>query len=448
MQVLESQLGERLLRPSSDVFDAAVQVEFAGEQRVPAAVVQVADTEEVAATVRAARDGGMPVAVRSGGHSYARHGLADGALVIDTRRMDGVDIDAAAQTGWAQAGVTAGAYTRTAGAHGLATGFGDAPTVGVAGVALGGGIGFLSRRDGLTVDNIVSAEVVLADGRVVVADSEQHRDLFWALRGGGGNFGVVTRLGLHLRPTKQVTGGMLAFPPTPELVAGAVNAVVDAPDGLSAMINVMKAPPAPFLPEAMHGEPLVLVLLCWSGPPEEAEAAIAPMRALGPALVDQVAERPYPEMLEGPPSTGEVAHPVMRTGFVDRPDAAWGAAAIDGIAAAVSPVAAVNIRPMGGAIGRVAGDSTAFAHRDHDVMASVAGVFPDATLAPDVNDWATRTAGALGIGGGGYVNFMSTATQADVDAAYPGATLDRLRQVKRTYDPDNVFRSNHNITPG
>ncbi len=443
---LEHLLGDRLLRPGSPGFREAAQVEFGAFDRTPAAVAQVMTTAEVSAVVRAARDHGLPVAVRAGGHSYARHGLAADALVVDLRRMDAVTIAPERRIGLAEGGATAGAYTAAAAEYGLATGFGDTPTVGIAGLTLGGGSGFLSRRDGLTVDNLLGAEVVLADGRVVTTDERHAPDLFWALRGGGGNFGVVTSLTFRLRPTPVVTGGLLILEPTPAAVTGAVEAVLAAPDGLSALVNVLVAPPMPMLPEAVHGRPVLMVAPCWSGPEEEAEAALAPLRALGEPLFDDVAPRPYPELLQGPPGTGMVLHPVMRTGFVDDVDEAWSATALGSLGTVAAPMAVVSLRPLGGAVVRTAPDATAFVHRDRAVMVSVGAITPEAAV-PAASAWVERTAAGLDLGAAGYVNFMSTATPDDVAAAYPGEVLERLREVKRRYDPENVFRANHNITP-
>lgn len=443
---LERTFDGRLVRPDADGFAELTAREFAARDDPPVAVAQVRTTAEVAAAVRAAREDGLAVAVRSGGHSYAAHSAGPGGLVLDVRALDTVSIDPDALVGHAGGGATAGAYSRAAGERGLATGFGDTGTVGVAGITLGGGIGFLSRRDGLTVDNVLSAEVVLADGSLVTVDAEHHPDLFWALRGGGGNFGVVTGLTFRLRPAGVVTGGMLVLEPTPERLAAVNQAVLDAPDGLSAMINLLVAPPAPFFPASLHGKPIMMVLVCWSGPAEEADAALAPLRALGEPVVDDIGPHPYTDMLQGPPPSPQPLHPAMRTGFADRLDERWAATAIEAVTSART-FAALNLRPMGGAIARVPAEATAFAHREHAVMASVAAPTPDPAALPAVQAWADDVAGRLGLSGAGYVNFMSAAAADDVAAAYPGAVLERLRAVKRTYDPDNLFRYNHNVAP-
>lgn len=442
-------LGDRLLTPAAAGFAESATLFVGGPARTPAAVARVRTTDEVVAALTVARDAGLPLAVRGGGHHQARHGLVEGGLVLDLRLLDGVDIDPAAAVGHAQGGVLAGAYTAAAGAHGLATGFGDTASVGVGGITLGGGIGYLSRHDGLTVDNLLGAEVVLADGRVVRTDADEHPDLYWALRGGGGNFGVVTRLDLRLRAVGMVTGGMMMWPATSATLATVLRAFAEGPDELGGMVNVMLAPPAPTIPAERHGTPVVMALLCHSGTAAEAEQVLAPLRSLG-TLLDGVQQLPYPALFEGvggppPGGMGDV-----RTGFLGQgawaPDEAWAADVVEAVSGADGP-AAVNLRAMGGAIGRVGPAATAFAHRDPAFMVSVGRVAPTVEALPAASEWVASTAEAFGISGRGYVNFMGTATEQDVRNAYPEATLARLREVKRTYDPDNLFASNHNVAP-
>jgi FAD/FMN-containing dehydrogenase len=446
---LAATLGDRLLTPSAAAFAETAALFVGGPARIPAAVARVRTTDEVVAAVATARDAGLPLAVRSGGHHQARHGLVDGGLVLDLRLLDGIDIDAAAGVGHAQGGVLAGAYTAAAGAHGLATGFGDTGSVGVGGITLGGGIGYLSRHDGLTVDNLLGAEVVLADGRVVRADVAENPDLFWALRGGGGNFGVVTRLDLRLRELGTITGGMMMWVPTPATLATVLRTFAEGPDELGGMLNVMVAPPVPMIPAELHGTPIIMALLCHAGTAAEADEVLAPLRALGPVL-DGVQEMPYPAMFEGAggPPPGGMGD--ARTGFLGQgasvPDEAWAADVIEAVSGAGGPVA-VNIRAMGGAIGLVDPTATAFAHRDPAFMVTVGKFAPTAEALPAASEWVESTAQAFGISGRGYVNFMGTATEQDVRNAYPEATLARLRAVKRTYDPDNLFASNHNVAP-
>ncbi|WP_293697338.1 FAD-binding oxidoreductase [uncultured Agrococcus sp.] len=451
LQLLEDRTGMsgRFHTPGTAQYEKSAKLVFDGSDRLPAVTVRPRSAEEVSRLVQAARELDWRIAVRGGGHGFARHALAAGSLVLDMRELDTVSIDPARRIGAAGGGVLAGEYTRAAWQHGLATGFGDSPDVGVAGLTLGGGIGFLSRRDGLTIDSLHSAEIVLADGRIVTASEEEnatgdHRDLFWALRGGGGNFGVVTRLEFELRPTAPVTGGIMAFEPTPENLERAVSAVLEAPDELSVMMSLMPAPPMPAIPAALHGELLMIVLPCWSGSSDRAERMLAPLRRLGP-VAEQIAWAPYPSLLQGPPPFPEPTLPASRSGFADTVDRQWAERAIDAVRTAPT-ASTIQIRPMGGAIARVPSAETAFAHRERAVMAFAGALTPDPGLLADAHAWLDTTTASLGLTGR-YVNFMSVDTEDDVAGAYPGRTMERLRRIKGDYDPANTFSSNHNILP-
>ena len=223
--------------------------------------------------------------------------------------MNAVEVDADGRTAWAQTGAKAGDYTRATGEHGLATGLGDTPSVGLGGITLGGGIGYLVRKHGLTIDDVLSAELVTADGELLKVDEETHADLFWALRGGGGNFGVATRLRLRLHEIDDVTGGMLVLPASAELITELVAAAEAAPEELSVIANVMNAPPMPFVPAEQHGKPIVMVLMVYAGDAEAGERAIAPIRALATPLADMVRPIRYPQMYEGPDGPGRHTPP-------------------------------------------------------------------------------------------------------------------------------------------
>ncbi|GAB3172416.1 FAD-binding oxidoreductase [Myceligenerans halotolerans] len=430
---LAETFGDRLLTPASPDLGTLAATVFDGEPRVPAVLARPRTTAEVSGVVRAARDAGLPLTVRSGGHSYARSSLLDGGVVLDLRLIDEIRIDREARIGRAQGGATAGAYTTAAGEQGLATGFGDTGTVGVAGLTLGGGIGFLSRRDGLTLDNLLGAEVVLADGDVVETGPDAEPDLFWALRGGGAGIGVVTRLDLRLVPTPDVVGGLLVWQAEPGVLSDAVAAIAAGPDELSGMVNAMIAPPAPFLPAELHGKPVIVALVCWSGAPEVAADALAPLRAHIP-LVDLVEAKPYPAMFEGggPETAGMRA--VVETGFTGVPDEDTAAAMIDAVRTASGGPAVFNLRVMGGAIARVGADETAFAHRDPAVMATVAGMTPDPAKEAELRSWVSASAARIAVDTGpAYVNFLPGTTPEDLARAYPGATGERLRAVRAKY---------------
>jgi hypothetical protein len=344
--------------------------------------------------------------------------------------------------------VTAGEYTRGAAAHGLATGFGDTGSVGIGGITLSGGIGFLVRKHGLTIDDLLAADVVTADGELVRADAKQHPDLFWAIRGGGGNFGVVTRLKLRLHEVGTITGGMLILPATPAVVAACVAEAEVAPEELSAILNVMKAPPLPFIPAELHGRQIVMIQLAHAGALEEGRRVADRFRALATPLADMVRPLPYPELYGPEPGGDERPLATFRTQFADaieRPEAETILAALE---AATAPMAAAQIRVLGGAMARVPADATAFAHRSSRILVNVAAMYPRPEERPEHEAWVTGLAGALRQhDAGAYVGFLGDEGEARVRAAYPGATWERLAAVKGRYDPDNVFRLNQNIAP-
>ncbi|MFL6103525.1 MAG: FAD-binding oxidoreductase, partial [Actinomycetes bacterium] len=278
----------RVTAPDDAGYDQARKVFYGKYDRRPAAIVRPADAAEVAQVVTLAADGGLELAVRSGGHSLAGHSVSEGGIVLDLSEMTALDLDLQGRTAWAQTGLTAGAYTTTVGGHGLATGFGDTASVGIGGLTLGGGVGFLVRRHGLTIDNLLAAEVVTADGRVLQVDAERHPDLFWAIRGGGGNFGVATRFRYRLHELPSIVGGMLLLPGSAEAIEALVATAEAAPEELSLIANVMVAPPMPFLPPAAHGQLVVMTLLCYAGDAEAGERALAPFRALADPIADMV----------------------------------------------------------------------------------------------------------------------------------------------------------------
>src|SRR5215208_6660658 len=236
------------------------------------------------------------LAVRSGGHSVAGHSTTDGGIVLDLSEIKGLEIDVERRTTWAQTGLTAGEYTAAVGALGLATGFGDTGSVGIGGITLGGGVGYLVRKPGLTIDDLLAADVVSADGELLRVDAETHPDLFWAIRGGGGNFGVATRFHYRLHQVDTIVGGMLVLPATPEVIHSFVAEAEATPEELSTIANVMPAPPMPFLPAEHHGKLVIMALLAYAGEVEAGERAIAPFRALATPIADMVKTMRYPEI--------------------------------------------------------------------------------------------------------------------------------------------------------
>jgi FAD/FMN-containing dehydrogenase len=291
---LRESLDGRVFAPEDDGYDEARAIFYGGFERHPAAIVRVANAGDVSRVVSVANETGVELAVRSGGHSTAGHSVTEGGIVLDLRDMRALDIDVQSRTAWAQTGLTAGAYTTAAAAHGLATGFGDTGSVGIGGLTLGGGIGFLVRKYGLTIDDMLAAEVVTSDGQLLRADAETHPDLYWAIRGGGGNFGVATRFRFRLHEVDTIVGGMLFLPATAGVIDGFMAEAANAPEELSTIANVMPAPPMPFLPEDAHGRLVIFAMLAYAGDVESGERAVAPFRALATPVADMVRPMRYP----------------------------------------------------------------------------------------------------------------------------------------------------------
>lgn len=444
---LRAEFNGRVITPVDDGYHQARTVFYGGIDRHPAAIIRPADAAGVARVISLARDSGLELAVRSGGHSTAGHSVSEGGIVLDLANMRALQIDVEESNAWAEAGLTAGEYTTAAAEHGLATGFGDTGSVGIGGLTLGGGIGYLVRKVGLTIDSLLAADVVTADGQIVRADAGTHPELFWAIRGGGGNFGVAARFQFRLHEVASVVGGMLILPATPEIIAGFVAEAEAAPDELSTIANVMTAPPMPFLPAEVHGKLVMMAMLVYAGEAAAGERALAPFRALAKPLADMLRPMRYPEIYQPEP---EGYHPVAagRTMFVDHIDRSVAEVILDHIQASSGMMAVSQIRVLGGAMARVPVDATAFAHRQSRIMVNVAALYEKLEEKPIHEAWAADFAAALQQGdGGAYVNFLSDEGEARVRAAYPGHTWSRLAAIKARYDPANLFRLNQNIPP-
>jgi len=444
---LRAVLKGRVISPDNAGYDEARAVFYGGIDCRPALIVRVADATDVSRVVALARESGLELAVRSGGHSVAGHSVSEGGIVLDLSEMKGLEIDVERRTTWAETGLTAGEYTAATGAHGLATGFGDTGSVGIGGITLGGGVGYLVRKHGLTIDDLLAAEVVSADGELLRVDAERHPDLFWAIRGGGGNFGVATRFQFRLHEVDTIVGGMLVLPATPDVVHSFVAEADAAPEELSTIANVMTAPPMPFLPAEVHGQLVVMAMLVYAGEVDEGERAIAPFRALATPIADMVKPMRYPEIY--PPEEGDY-HPVAsgRTMFLDAIDGPVAQTFVDHLQASSAQMAVAQIRVLGGAMARVPAEATAFAHRSSRIMVNVAALYERPDEAAVHEDWVTDFAAALRQGdGGAYVGFLGNEGEARVREAYPGSTWERLAAIKGRYDPTNLFRLNQNIPP-
>jgi hypothetical protein len=445
---LLSSLKGKVIGSDDPRYDGVRRVFFTGFDRRPAAIVRVGDASDVARVVTLARASGAELAVRGGGHSRAGQGTSEGGIVLDLSAMNAVEIDADGLAAWAEAGVKAGDYTRVTGEHGLTTGLGDTASVGVGGITLSGGMGFLVRKHGLTIDDVLAAEVVTADGELLKVDEHAHPDLFWAIRGGGGNFGVVTRLRLRLHEIDQVVGGMLVLPASTDVITGLVAAADAAPDDLSVIAKVMKAPPLPFILPEHHGKPAVMARMVYAGEPAAGEAAIAPIRTLATPLADMVRPIRYPEMYAGPEAPGP-AFSVGTNLLVDELSAGGAETILAHLETATAAIAAVEVRVLGGAMASVADGATAFGHRRAKLMVNIAAMDKRVEGRADLETWAASLAEALsgGVTTPAYVGFIGDEGEDGVRRAYPPATLKRLAQVKRRYDSDNLFHLNLNVAP-
>ncbi|HSL65943.1 MAG TPA: FAD-binding oxidoreductase, partial [Gaiellaceae bacterium] len=441
------ELAGDVIAPGDPEYDRARTVFMPLFDRRPAVIVRPVDAREVGYVVSLARETGLELAVRSGGHSGAGHGVSEGGIVLDLSRLKALEIDPEARVASAESGLTAGELTRAAAEHGLGVSLGDTGSVGLGGLTLGGGVGYMVRKHGLTIDHLLAAEVVTADGRLLRVDEENHPDLFWAIRGGGGNFGVATRFTYRLQPVETVTGGMLVLPATEDVVASFVAAAEAAPEELSTIANVMPAPPMPFVPEERHGELVVLAMLVHVGPSDAGERALAPFRALAEPIVDMLRPMSYPEIY--PPEDPEYRpRAAARTMFVDRVDHGVAETILDRLRSSTAQMPVAQLRALGGAMARVPAEATAFAHRSSRIMVNVAAVYGSPDEAPVHEAWVTELAHELRQeDDGAYVNFLGEEGEERVRAAYPGATWDRLAAVKRRYDSTNLFRLNQNIPP-
>jgi FAD/FMN-containing dehydrogenase len=444
---LRASVRGRVIAPDDPGYDEARTVFLGDIDRRPAVIVRVADAADVTHVVGRARATGLELAVRSGGHSSAGHSVSEGGIVLDLGDMKGLDIDVGGRTAWAETGLTAAEYSNGVAAHGLATGFGDTGSVGIGGITLGGGVGYLVRKYGLTIDNLLAAEVVTADGQLLTVDADSHPDLFWAIRGGGGNFGVATRFKYRLADVPSFVGGMLVLPATPEVIAGFIAAAEAAPEELSTIANVMPAPPMPFVPADQHGKLIIMALMAYAGEAEAGERALAPFRALAAPIADMLKPMPYPEIY--PPDSDEY-HPlaISKTMFVETIDTAVAETIVRHLDASDAAMRVAQLRVLGGAIARVPANATAFGHRTSRIMVNVASFYEGPVDRDKRAAWVDGLVTALRQGDDGvYVNFLADEGEERIRAAYPGSTWDRLVAIKRRYDPTNLFRLNQNIPP-
>jgi FAD/FMN-containing dehydrogenase len=449
---LAETLHGRLVRPSDEAYGDARHVWNGMIDRYPTAIARCADADDVAASVAFGREHGLAIAVRGGGHSVAGLGVADNAIVIDLGDLRTTAIDPAARTVQAGAGLTWGGFDAATQAVGLATTGGMISTTGIAGLTLGGGIGYLMRKHGLACDNLIAAEMITADGARLRASADENPDLLWGLRGGGGNFGVVTSFEYRLHQVDTILGGMIMWPAdrAADVLGFYAEYAAAAPEELTTLAAFVTAPPAPFVPEELRLQAVVAVVVCWSGDLAAGERAVAPLRAFGSPAVDVVGPMPYAALQsmldEGAPAG---LRNYFKSGYLGQLDEA----AIDVIRAAaasrVSPMSQIHIHQLGGAVARQDPSTSAFSHRDAAYAVNVIATWSRPSQDRANIAWARDAFSRLApLTEGVYLNFLGDEGESRVRAAYDHPAWDRLVELKRRFDPDNVFRLNQNIAPG
>ncbi|MFI5889917.1 FAD-binding oxidoreductase [Actinoplanes sp. NPDC051513] len=434
-----------LVRPGDEAYDEARSIWNGAHDKRPGLIVRCHGVADVLKTVEFARSEGLPLAVRGGGHSIPGFSTVDNGVVLDLSPMNGVRVDPGRRTVTAQAGALWRDVDAETQAFGLAVTGGLVSSTGIAGFTLGGGIGWLVRRCGLTCDNLIAADIVTADGQYLRVSEDERPELLWALRGGGGNFGVVTSFEFRLHEVGPTVFAGLVFYPGEHAEQILRTFPRQAPDELSVVINMTTAPPAPFLPEEVHGKPIVAVVGMWSGHPEDGDAATRPFRTLAPVITDLFSPMPYTAMQ----TLLDPLYPrgmwnYFRSAFFDNLDDAADSL-IPKFAAVPNPVSELHIHHLGGAMSRIPEDATAFAARNRDYLLNVVARSADADGYPAAVSWARAATDSLNTDASTYVNFTGEASEDRVRASYPKATYDRLVSVKESYDPSNLFQLNQNI---
>ena len=417
----------------------------------PQVVVECADVGDVTSAVAFARDRDLDLSVRGGGHSVPGFGTNDGGVVIDLSAMKGIRVDPANQRARAEGGCTWADFNHATYPFGLATTGGVVSSTGIAGLTLGGGIGYLSRAFGLSADNLLSADVVTADGRFLVTSEEEHEDLFWALRGGGGNFGVVTSFEYQLHPVRDIVAGIFFYPldAARDVLEFYRDYVEEAPEELGLFPAFQIAPPLPFIPEKEHGKTFCAIVSCWAGPLDKGEMVLAPIAKAAPTVAEMVGPMPYPAL-------NSAFDPLLPPGLQHYWKASFAQELTDGAIEAhlehgpdvPAMSSTVHIYPINGACSRVAPEATAFAYRDAKFATVIAGMWPDPADNEKNIQWVKGYYRALEphSAPGGYVNFMAGDDQARIRDNYR-ENYGRLAAIKRRYDPSNLFHLNQNITP-
>jgi FAD/FMN-containing dehydrogenase len=451
VQQLRSRVRGAIVQPGDADYESARKVYNGMIDKRPALIVRCVDEADVIAAVDTARDSGVLTAIRGGGHNGGGLGTCEGGLVIDLSRMRGIRVDAAARTVRVQGGCTGADMDHATHAFGMATPGGTVSTTGVAGLTLGGGIGHLTRPCGLAIDSLLEVDVVLADGRLVTANENENADLFWAVRGGGGNFGVVTSFLFRLHPVDMVTAGPTFWPieQTPEVMKAYQDFILHAPEDVSGFLAFLTVPPVPLFPAELHGKKMCAIIWCSTAAPERAEKLTRAMRAVGKPALDHVGPMPFPVLQS-------LFDPLMppglqwywRADFVKEFTSESIAKHLEQAMKTPAGLSQVHIYPVNGAAHRVGTSETAFSYRDANFALVIVGIDADPAKKDEITTWCKEYFDALHpySAGGAYVNFMMDEGQERVAASFR-ENYARLAQIKSKYDRANLFRVNQNIQP-
>ena len=433
-------------------YEEARQIWNAMIDRRPAVIVQCVQPDDVQPVIRFARKNGLELSIRGAGHNIGGNALCDNGVTIDFSKMKKVRVDAGKRRAYVEPGATLADLDEATQAHGLATPVGINSTTGIAGLTLGGGFGWLTRKYGMTIDNLISVEMITSDGEKIRASQNENTDLFWAVRGGGGNFGVVTQFEFQLFPLgPQIVAGLIVFPfnQAKQILTKYRQFVTSAPEELNVWVVLRKAPPLPFLPETVHGKEVVILPIFYSGAVAETEKLIAPLRAFGTALGEHIGAQPYVQWQKAfdPLLTPGARNYWKSHNFTELADGALNSI-IEFAGKLPSPQCEILIGLIAGAPNRIATDAMAYGHRDARFVLNVHGRWGEAADDKKCIGWARQffKATAPYASAGAYVNFM-TAEEGDRVAAAYGSNYERLVEIKRRYDPENVFHFNQNIKP-
>ncbi|MCP6762682.1 MAG: FAD-binding oxidoreductase [Fischerella sp. CENA71] len=452
IETLKTHIKGHVVLPDDPRYDEVREIWNAMIDRRPTVIIQCANADDVSQAILFARNNGLEISIRGAGHNIAGNAVCDNGIMIDLSTMKNVRVDAHNRRAYVEPGATLGDFDQVAQIHGLATPVGINSTTGIAGLTLGGGFGWLTRKYGLTIDNLISAEVITADGNKTRTSENENSDLFWAIRGGGGNFGVVTEFEFELHPVgPEILAGLIVFPfsQAKQVLTQYRKFVESAPEELNVWVVLRKAPPLPFLPENVHGKEVVVLPVFYAGDIAEGEKLIEPLRSFGEAYGEHIGVQPYVEWQQAfdPLLTRGARNYWKSHNFTELQDGVLDAIA-ESAGKLPSPQCEIFIGCIAGESNRVPADATAYYHRDAKFVLNVHGRWDDVADDEKGIAWAREffQASAPYASAGAYVNFMTEEEGDRITAAY-GSNYDRLVQIKRRYDPENIFHLNQNIKP-